>query len=554
MKRLAFFLVLALVPYLSQAVTIKGKILDSKGEPTPAAIAQFSDHETERIVDAESDGSFSIDIGNAYSKKVMFAAANCDNFEQTFLIDPENPKDLEIEVLLAPLPRPSDLAGFAIRGDFNDFSFDEGLIEMTENSDRTWSATIKNPGDTLVYQIVSLHETAPARSFNGPKYDFLEYDGGGDFFSYIITGGEDQEIVFDPSILNADGYVNTNVIKTKIVSDDAEFNEYFEKAGLADDLLYDYYRARSRIMMGDDVENPREKWIQKKSDYLDSLDAFIKNTDSRALRYYAMKKYFRVARDGQTMDGVEDKVKKEYALALKKAAPAVSDFWGRITATQTAIIQTLGEYPESDYLREIYETHPESEVRAWLLLDIVENQCRVGDTASATNYYEILKERMPKSKQAMYARLELGVGIKIEPGAHVPDFKVEDFDKKGVFITPETFAGKYVLYDVWATTCGPCIKEMKHLHSAYEKFKGKNFEIFSLSIDPNASVVDRFRTRYEMPWRNALLPQGFDSEIAKNFEVRGVPKTFLVDPDGVIVTVDKLRGDDLEKTLSELLE
>lgn len=58
-----------------------------------------------------------------------------------------------------------------------------------------------------------------------------------------------------------------------------------------------------------------------------------------------------------------------------------------------------------------------------------------------------------------------------------------------------------------------------------------------------------------MPWLHTFVEGGFNSELAKTFEVLGIPKPILVSPKGIILaTEDDLRGPNLERTLAGVLE
>jgi len=54
---------------------------------------------------------------------------------------------------------------------------------------------------------------------------------------------------------------------------------------------------------------------------------------------------------------------------------------------------------------------------------------------------------------------------------------------KGQILSLEQYEGKYILLDFWASWCAPCRKEHPNLIKTYEQFKGKNFEIISVSLD-----------------------------------------------------------------------
>jgi hypothetical protein len=85
----------------------------------------------------------------------------------------------------------------------------------------------------------------------------------------------------------------------------------------------------------------------------------------------------------------------------------------------------------------------------------------------------------------------------------------------------------------------------------------KGFEILSYSVDDNREAVHRFRKeRYAMPWLHAIDPQlrAIHDNVAKQFEVVGLPNAFLVDASGkILATRYEMLGEQLEKKLAEIL-
>jgi len=50
------------------------------------------------------------------------------------------------------------------------------------------------------------------------------------------------------------------------------------------------------------------------------------------------------------------------------------------------------------------------------------------------------------------------------------------------------------------------------------------------------------------------LEGGFDSDIARSFEITGIPEPILLSPDGIIMASGpRIRGEELIKTLSSLM-
>lgn len=93
------------------------------------------------------------------------------------------------------------------------------------------------------------------------------------------------------------------------------------------------------------------------------------------------------------------------------------------------------------------------------------------------------------------------------------------------------FKGRYVLLNLWATWCPPCVKEMPSLDRLQAAKGGAGFEVVALSIDRQGKdVVAPFYQRVGLTNLAIYLDQ--DARSMAALRITGLPTTLLIDPNG----------------------
>lgn len=140
----------------------------------------------------------------------------------------------------------------------------------------------------------------------------------------------------------------------------------------------------------------------------------------------------------------------------------------------------------------------------------------------------------------------------VDLGKKAPEFEALTPEGKPLKLS-ETL-GKVTLIDFWASWCGPCRKENPNVVAAYKKYHDKGFNIISVSLDrPGADAAWKAAIEKDgMTWFHVSRLQYWDDPIAKSYNVSGIPATFLLDENGIIIAKN-LRGQELHNKLAEVL-
>jgi thiol-disulfide isomerase/thioredoxin len=112
--------------------------------------------------------------------------------------------------------------------------------------------------------------------------------------------------------------------------------------------------------------------------------------------------------------------------------------------------------------------------------------------------------------------------------------------------------GKVVFVHFWATTCGPCVRELPALEKMYEKYHPEGLEFIGISLDDDVETVKRFIAQRNTPWPEYCDGGGWQSELAKRHGIFSLPSTFLLDRKGKIVATN-LSGAQLEEAVAKEL-
>ncbi len=132
----------------------------------------------------------------------------------------------------------------------------------------------------------------------------------------------------------------------------------------------------------------------------------------------------------------------------------------------------------------------------------------------------------------------LGVGLiraqqgPIGVGARVPDFTLTTFD--GPQIKAADLRGRVVVVNFWASWCKPCEQEAAALEQAYQQFKDQGVVFLGVNYVDTEPEAKAYLARFGITYPNG---PDLGTRISQAFRIRGVPETYVVDPNGDLASV-----------------
>lgn len=111
-------------------------------------------------------------------------------------------------------------------------------------------------------------------------------------------------------------------------------------------------------------------------------------------------------------------------------------------------------------------------------------------------------------------------------------------DEQGTPLTLEDFRGKWVVLNMWATFCIPCLQEMPSLNNLQAKLGGAEFEVVALNedfgkIERKVELATQYYADNQLENLKVYVDyNALDKKSYFKLQIGGMPTTILIDPDG----------------------
>jgi thiol-disulfide isomerase/thioredoxin len=131
-------------------------------------------------------------------------------------------------------------------------------------------------------------------------------------------------------------------------------------------------------------------------------------------------------------------------------------------------------------------------------------------------------------------------------GKPAPELHLRDI--RGNALAIESFRGKIVLLDFWATWCPPCRADAPALEILYGRYSDRDLMIVGVSVNESRKVVEKYLSQHGQSYPTAL---SIENEMPRPYQAAVVPTYVVIDRDGTVTAA--VDGDQGLRELRKLL-
>jgi peroxiredoxin len=527
--------------------TVSGRLTGTEGKPISLAhvfLTYPSDDNPISSVVVQKDGKFKIVINSEGLWVLHFTGIF--HHEYQIAIYTGEQKNIRLDVKLQTYNYNRNFSSMKVIGNFNGWSIPKA-IALKKDQDGKYSAIVDNKSDTLVYRIINIR--------TGGKVEGTEADG------YTPTGVDSKGIEgYNSFLIAKKGKVKIEFDPRKLVNSDKPTSFKFTPANSFESRFANAYatledtRQKYKTELYSHIDEHEFGFKFDFSHFIDTVKNLLNSEADTLIKQVYQLSYFCLKYMSEPGHEVDSKTSRE----TLKIIPPNSIVWSLDSASISEVLRysAIKENLKEKFVREVLDANPMERTKTILLRDEIARRFHALEDKKILPYLAILMDQFGDSPEALNnGKKYADFYVKLKNGVRAPEFSVKSLSDSSHHFTNDSFKGKYYLLEFWATSSSTSKDELANLKKAYDKYGGEKLTIVSISLDSSSVDAVKFiHSNMEIPWLNAIEEKGLDSKLCKSFEVYSLPKSILINPEGIIEAIGwDLRGSNFLKTLKKYL-
>ena len=162
---------------------------------------------------------------------------------------------------------------------------------------------------------------------------------------------------------------------------------------------------------------------------------------------------------------------------------------------------------------------------------------------------KVVPVRVEGQSQVDLGKIEVPCRAGPRVGSNMRAFDFVDVNGRKQFVND--MKGRYVLMHVWASWCGPCLKNMPDMVDMANNLATEPVTFVGLNIDQDSAQATKLAEQTGLSWSQNYL--GDDSDMARQLAISSAPTYYLIGPDGLLAAY-ATEWTEIKKELASLLD
>jgi|WetSurMetagenome_2_1015567.scaffolds.fasta_scaffold20789_3 thiol-disulfide isomerase/thioredoxin len=300
------------------------------------------------------------------------------------------------------------------------------------------------------------------------------------------------------------------------------------------------FSKNGKFILEGKVENPTICYIRCKNEYsiiiVENTEMSFKSPKNKMFLYSSIE-----GGKEQKLQNALNILQRPYLITTFSAYDSLTNNMFSNEYDKKRLIKNLNE--SQSIAQDLYINFAKKHPKSYLGLDIIYRNRKTIPKDTLKIIYENLPPSFKETSNSKALKIFLFEEI-AQKGKHFIDFKAKTL--KGEDFVLSSLKDNYIYLSFWSAGCAPCRIENRFLSQNFSEIPNE-LSIVSFSIDKNEKLWTEASKNDSIKWDNVSALEAEFGRVKNLYEVQGIPTSFLIDRDGIII--EQFMGYDKDQNL-----